>query len=141
MSWYFVSAGAQAGPVSDIQLDEYILAGKVLPDTLVWREGMENWLPCREAKPTAPFKFFSSASKASPSLRARLAALAKSCVPNAARCNPKITPSNMAKTGFAPGANRSVFRSSRKGFSRKRAQRQWTTPASGAASSPSSLTC
>src|SRR5258705_6921697 len=50
MNWYFVNAGQQAGPISDIQLDEYVLAGKILPDTLIWREGMESWQPCQEVK-------------------------------------------------------------------------------------------
>jgi uncharacterized RDD family membrane protein YckC len=52
MNWFFVNAGQQAGPISDIQLDEYILAGKILPDTLIWREGMANWQPCQEVKST-----------------------------------------------------------------------------------------
>src|SRR5215204_721400 len=47
MTWYFVDRGQQAGPVSDVQLDEHILGGKILPETLVWREGMENWQHCR----------------------------------------------------------------------------------------------
>jgi len=55
MTWFFVNAGQQAGPISDIQLDEYILGGKVLPETLIWREGMESWLPCKEARPAVAF--------------------------------------------------------------------------------------
>lgn len=50
MTWFFVNGGQQAGPISDIQLDEYILAGQILPDTLIWREGMESWQPCQEIK-------------------------------------------------------------------------------------------
>jgi uncharacterized RDD family membrane protein YckC len=56
MTWYFVNAGQQAGPISDIQLDEYILGGKIFPETLVWREGMDNWQPCREIKPALMLK-------------------------------------------------------------------------------------
>lgn len=56
MNWFFVNAGQQAGPISDIQLDEYILGGKILPDTLIWREGMENWQPCKEIRPALAFK-------------------------------------------------------------------------------------
>ena len=56
MTWFFVNAGQQAGPISDIQLDEYILGGKILPDTLIWREGMESWLPCKDARPAVAFK-------------------------------------------------------------------------------------
>lgn len=56
MTWFFVNAGQQAGPISDIQLDEYILAGKILPDTLLWREGMQSWQPCQEVKSALAFK-------------------------------------------------------------------------------------
>lgn len=56
MTWFFVSAGQQSGPITDIQLDEYILAGKILPDTLIWREGMENWQPCEEIKSAIALK-------------------------------------------------------------------------------------
>jgi hypothetical protein len=43
MSWYYAEGGQQAGPVNDAQLEELVRAGKVLPETLVWREGMANW--------------------------------------------------------------------------------------------------
>jgi uncharacterized RDD family membrane protein YckC len=56
MTWFFVNSGQQAGPISDIQLDEYILAGKILPDTLIWREGMEIWQPCQEVKSALAYK-------------------------------------------------------------------------------------
>jgi uncharacterized RDD family membrane protein YckC len=61
MNWFFVNAGQQAGPISDLQLDEYILAGKILPDTLIWREGMQNWQPCQEVKSTLTHKTLPSA--------------------------------------------------------------------------------
>lgn len=50
MNWYYVEQGQQAGPVSDEQFDELVRAGKIQPDTLVWREGMTAWTPCRDAK-------------------------------------------------------------------------------------------
>src|SRR5687768_9152546 len=56
MTWYFVNAGQQAGPLSDLELDEHILSGKILPDTLVWRDGMAEWQPCREVKPAMAYK-------------------------------------------------------------------------------------
>src|SRR5688572_2637337 len=56
MTWFFVNSGQQAGPISDIQLDEYILAGRILPDTLIWREGMEHWQPCQEVKSALALK-------------------------------------------------------------------------------------
>src|SRR5438477_7074308 len=49
MTWYYVDAGQQAGPVDDAQLAELARNGKVLSDTLVWREGLANWQPYRDA--------------------------------------------------------------------------------------------
>ncbi len=54
MNWYYVDAGQQAGPVDDAALAELVRNGKVQPDTLVWREGMANWQPHRDANPGAP---------------------------------------------------------------------------------------
>src|SRR5687768_681640 len=51
MTWFYVDAGQQAGPVPDEQLDELVRAGKVRGDTLVWREGLANWLPYTQARP------------------------------------------------------------------------------------------
>src|SRR5215471_4426032 len=55
MNWYYVSAGQQAGPVEEAQLEELFRTGQIQAETLVWREGMANWQPYREVKPvTAP---------------------------------------------------------------------------------------
>jgi hypothetical protein len=51
MNWYYVDAGQQAGPVDDAQLEELARSGKIRNDTLVWREGMENWLAYGQARP------------------------------------------------------------------------------------------
>jgi uncharacterized RDD family membrane protein YckC len=51
MKWFYVDAGQQAGPVPDEQLDELVRGGKVRADTLVWREGLPNWLPYPQARP------------------------------------------------------------------------------------------
>jgi len=50
MNWYYVEQGKQTGPVSDEQLDEMARNGRITPDTLVWREGMADWIPCREVR-------------------------------------------------------------------------------------------
>jgi len=51
MSWYYATGGQQQGPVDDAQLDALIQSGTVTPDTLIWREGMANWQPLRQARP------------------------------------------------------------------------------------------
>ena len=43
MNWYYVDAGQQAGPVDDTRLAALASSGKILNDTLIWREGMDNW--------------------------------------------------------------------------------------------------
>jgi len=52
MNWYYVSEGKQAGPFDDAQLDVLVNSGQVGAETLVWREGMANWQPYREARPS-----------------------------------------------------------------------------------------
>jgi len=41
--WYYGENGAQKGPVSQETLTDLMQSGRLLPSTLVWREGMPNW--------------------------------------------------------------------------------------------------
>ena len=52
MNWFYESAGQQQGPVSDSALDALLAEGKITPNTLVWHEGMADWKPMREARPS-----------------------------------------------------------------------------------------
>jgi uncharacterized RDD family membrane protein YckC len=57
MNWHYVEQGTQIGPISDQQLAELNRTGKINADTLVWREGMADWLPFHQIKlelPDAP---------------------------------------------------------------------------------------
>jgi hypothetical protein len=54
MKWYYVSGGQQVGPVDDAQIEGFVRAGQVRPETLVWHEGMPNWQPYGQVKPAAP---------------------------------------------------------------------------------------
>ena len=47
MTWYYAVGSQQQGPVTDDQLQGLVKDGVVTGDTLVWREGMANWLPYR----------------------------------------------------------------------------------------------
>jgi uncharacterized RDD family membrane protein YckC len=73
MNWYYVKQGQQTGPVDDEQLDQLKASGAIQGDTLIWREGMANWLPYQEVKAgaTAP-----AAAAAAPGLRLSGAATA-----------------------------------------------------------------
>lgn len=46
MEWYYAEDGKQIGPVSGEQFAELVRAGKIMPDTLVWHEGLIAWQPC-----------------------------------------------------------------------------------------------
>ncbi len=52
MTWYYVDAGQQAGPVDDSALAELVRSGKIQPDTLVWHEGMQAWSAYRNVAPS-----------------------------------------------------------------------------------------
>jgi uncharacterized RDD family membrane protein YckC len=56
MYWYWVENNAQQGPVGDGELQAMAAAGRIGPDTLVWRDGFASWIPWREAaaKPAPP---------------------------------------------------------------------------------------
>ena len=45
MSWYYAENGRQTGPIDDAQLEALAREGRILFDTLVWREGMTEWQP------------------------------------------------------------------------------------------------
>ncbi|HSI14627.1 MAG TPA: GYF domain-containing protein [Chthoniobacter sp.] len=51
MTWYYAQGDQRQGPVSDSELDALIAAGTVNETTLVWKEGMVNWTPLKEARP------------------------------------------------------------------------------------------
>src|SRR5688572_11074286 len=54
MNWYYAAGGQQQGPVDDAQLDALFSSGQINADTLIWREGMANWLPFRQARSGSP---------------------------------------------------------------------------------------
>lgn len=55
MNWHYVNQGQQAGPVTEEELLALVREGKISEETLVWREGMQNWTPFHQAAlPTSP---------------------------------------------------------------------------------------
>jgi hypothetical protein len=45
MEWYYADGDQRRGPMSEEELQKLAGSGKVLPHTLVWRQGMANWQP------------------------------------------------------------------------------------------------
>ena len=49
MSWYYAENNERRGPIEDAQFDLLVAQGTIRPDTLVWREGLTNWVRLTES--------------------------------------------------------------------------------------------
>jgi RsiW-degrading membrane proteinase PrsW (M82 family) len=45
MNWYYMNGDSKAGPFDDSVVKALITSGTIKPSTLVWREGLEGWVP------------------------------------------------------------------------------------------------
>jgi uncharacterized RDD family membrane protein YckC len=54
MNWHYLEGSEQRGPVTDADLDTLVRTGKVGQDTLVWHEGLAEWLPYGQIKGGPP---------------------------------------------------------------------------------------
>lgn len=52
--WHVMQGEEQLGPYTGEQLAEYASNGSILRETLVWAEGMENWLPASDIENLFP---------------------------------------------------------------------------------------
>ena len=48
MNWYYAKDGQQAGPIDEAELATLITSGTIQGTTLVWKEGMAQWMPYRD---------------------------------------------------------------------------------------------
>jgi uncharacterized RDD family membrane protein YckC len=60
MQWFHAQGGQQIGPIDETEFQGLVRSGVVGSDTLVWREGMPNWLPLG-ALPSAGFPGYAPA--------------------------------------------------------------------------------
>jgi uncharacterized RDD family membrane protein YckC len=98
MNWYYVENGRQAGPVPEETLPALIREGTVRLDTLLWREGMEQWKALQDLSGTEP-----------PFLGAVQAALAEAVAEG--------RPSSVPPGGFPSGEGRALCAECRRVFS------------------------
>jgi uncharacterized membrane protein len=60
--WYYAANHEQKGPVNESELKANLATNKIPADTLVWKEGMDNWTPANQVpafsfrQPPAPAK-------------------------------------------------------------------------------------
>jgi hypothetical protein len=50
VEWHYTHGDRQAGPIPSAELKQLADAGELLPNDLVWREGMEQWVAARNVK-------------------------------------------------------------------------------------------
>jgi uncharacterized RDD family membrane protein YckC len=50
MSWYYADNNQRIGPVDDAAFRALVAEGKITGETLVWREGMANWIPYSQSE-------------------------------------------------------------------------------------------
>ncbi|HEY0257815.1 MAG TPA: GYF domain-containing protein [Candidatus Methylacidiphilales bacterium] len=60
--WYYAADNTQKGPINESELKAHFATNQLPVDTLVWKEGMENWTPANQVpafsfrQPPAPAK-------------------------------------------------------------------------------------
>ena len=50
VEWYYAHGDQRAGPVLPAELKQLAAASELLPDDLVWREGMDQWVAARNVR-------------------------------------------------------------------------------------------
>lgn len=48
MVWYYADKGSQRGPLTDEEFDALLKSGRLTKETLVWKDGMDNWTALSE---------------------------------------------------------------------------------------------
>lgn len=48
--WYYAQGDKQVGPVPYVAIRSLISSGVITPDTLVWREGLQDWIPAKNTE-------------------------------------------------------------------------------------------
>lgn len=87
--WYYERAGAQAGPVSHAVMMDMLARGEVFSNTLVWRTGLENWVPLGSiVAPPAP-----TPAESAPVSRTLLPAMGSEWTGSDPSAQPSVQPS------------------------------------------------
>lgn len=54
--WHVARGDRKVGPISDQQLKEFAASGKLKPEDLIWKDGMDEWKPASNVKGLFPSK-------------------------------------------------------------------------------------
>jgi uncharacterized membrane protein len=67
--WYYAANNEQKGPINESELKANFAANKLPADTLVWKDGMDNWTPANQVA-AFTFRAAPAPAKVQPSLGA-----------------------------------------------------------------------
>lgn len=48
--WYYTNNGQKTGPITDLQLKQFVSTGEIKPTDSLWKEGMADWRPANSFK-------------------------------------------------------------------------------------------
>ncbi len=63
--WYYAADNEQKGPINESELKAQLASNKISGDTLVWKDGMDNWTPASEV-PAFSFRAAPEPAKVQP---------------------------------------------------------------------------
>src|ERR1700722_19343714 len=72
--WYYAANNEQKGPINESELKANLAGNKLPADTLVWKDGMDNWTPANQVpafsfrEPPTPAKVQPPVAAGSPSV-------------------------------------------------------------------------
>jgi TM2 domain-containing membrane protein YozV len=107
--WYYSRHGERHGPISTGELKDLAAAGKLLPDDLVWKEGMENWTAAGKVKGLLPGAGAAAVIEPAPSTRAPTSDHRPSAAPSGDLSNRQLAVGLAALVGGALGLHKFIL--------------------------------
>jgi len=68
MQWYYAIGGERFGPVTHSELERLVQAGTIVADTLIWRQGMNEWQTLAAVRAVNPAWFTERRQSTPPAL-------------------------------------------------------------------------
>jgi uncharacterized membrane protein len=85
--WYYAANNEQKGPINESELKENFAGNKLPADTLVWKDGMDNWTPANQV-PAFTFRPAPAPAKVQPPAAAAPAAKTAATSPTPSSTTP-----------------------------------------------------
>lgn len=91
-NWHYLVNNEQQGPVSQAELFNLQQSGVLTPETLVWRDGLANWLPLAEVSDLQNESVVAASESAASGLNLKPSEAAQSSLGSIASADPLLVP-------------------------------------------------